>query len=161
MFKRSFLLLLIAGLVLAGCNINPANSAPPATVVPGQNPLKIVFLDVGQGDSILIQAPNGQTMLIDGGRSTNLANTVIIPKLQEWGAKQVDVLIPTHPDQDHPFRAVAQAELDPCPGADFGQVPGNQADPAQPQPAYGVRGSLLPQHRRMFQQRHGHFHDPG
>jgi len=101
MLKRSLLLLLIAALVLAGCNGGPINSVPPATVVPGQNPLKVAFLDVGQGDSILIQAPNGQTMLIDGGRSTNLANTVIIPKLQEWGAKQVDVLIPTHPDQDH------------------------------------------------------------
>lgn len=97
MLKRSFLLFLIAGLILAGCNVGPVTP----TVVPGQNPLKIAFLDVGQGDSILIQAPNGQTMLIDGGRSTNLANTVIIPKLQEWGAKQVDVLIPTHPDQDH------------------------------------------------------------
>jgi competence protein ComEC len=70
-------------------------------VAPGQKPLKIAFLDVGQGDSILIQAPNGQTMLIDGGRSTSLANTAIIPKLKEWGAKQVDVLIPTHPDADH------------------------------------------------------------
>ena len=49
----------------------------------------------------MIQAPNGQTMLIDGGRSTSLANTVIIPKLKEWGAQQVDVLIPTHPDLDH------------------------------------------------------------
>jgi competence protein ComEC len=97
MLKRSFLLFLIAGLILAGCNVGLVTP----TVVPGQNPLKIAFLDVGQGDSILIQAPNGQTMLIDGGRSTNLANTVIIPKLQEWGAKQVDVLIPTHPDQDH------------------------------------------------------------
>jgi competence protein ComEC len=95
MLKRSFLLLLIAGLALAGCNIDPL------TPVPGQGTLKIAFLDVGQGDSILIQAPNGQTMLIDGGRSTSLANTVIIPKLKEWGAKQVDVLIPTHPDADH------------------------------------------------------------
>jgi beta-lactamase superfamily II metal-dependent hydrolase len=101
MFKRSFLLLLIAGLVLAGCNIDPTNPAPPATVVPGQNPLKIAFLDVGQGESILIQAPNGQTMLIDGGRSTSLASEVIIPRLKEWGAQQVDVLIPTHPDADH------------------------------------------------------------
>jgi len=79
MFKRSFLLLLIAGLVLASCIGGLTKPVPPATVVPGQNPLKIAFLDVGQGDSILIQAPNGQTMLIDGGRSTNLANTVIIP----------------------------------------------------------------------------------
>jgi competence protein ComEC len=99
MLKRSLLLLLIAGLVLAGCHLDP--SAPVPTVAPGQKPLKIAFLDVGQGDSILIQAPNGQTMLIDGGRSTSLANTAIIPKLKEWGAKQVDVLIPTHPDADH------------------------------------------------------------
>ncbi len=99
MLKRSFLLLVIAGLVLAGCNLNSVT--PAATVVPGQKPLKVAFLDVGQGDSILIQAPNGQTMLIDGGRSANLAQTVIIPKLQEWGAQQVDVLIPSHPDQDH------------------------------------------------------------
>ena len=99
MFKRSFLLLFIVGLVLAGCNLNPATPVPP--IVPGQGTLKVAFLDVGQGDSILIQAPNGKTMLIDGGRSTNLADTVIIPKLKEWGAAQVDVLIPTHPDQDH------------------------------------------------------------
>ncbi len=99
MFKRSFLLLLIAGLVLAGCNINLVTPAP--TAVPGQGTLKVAFLDVGQGDSILIQAPDGKTMLIDGGRSTDLAETVIIPKLKEWGAPQVDVLIPTHPDQDH------------------------------------------------------------
>jgi beta-lactamase superfamily II metal-dependent hydrolase len=101
MLKRFWLLLLIAGLVLAGCNVDPVGSAPPATVAPGQSPLKIAFLDVGQGDSILIQAPNGQTMLIDGGRSTGLAQSVIIPKLREWGAQQVDVLIPTHPDADH------------------------------------------------------------
>lgn len=99
MLKRTFLLWLIIGLVLAGCNVDRAS--PPPTVAPGQGRLKIAFLDVGQGDSILIQAPSGQTMLIDGGRSTNLANTAIIPKLKEWDAKQVDVLIPTHPDQDH------------------------------------------------------------
>ncbi len=101
MFKRTSLLLLILALALVGCNIGSASPTPQATVAPGQNPLKVAFLDVGQGDSILIQAPNGQTMLIDGGRSTSLANSVIIPKLKEWGARQVDVLIPTHPDLDH------------------------------------------------------------
>jgi beta-lactamase superfamily II metal-dependent hydrolase len=99
MLKRSWLLVLIAGLMLAGCNINPGGTAP--TVVPSQNLLKVAFLDVGQGDSILIQAPNGQTMLIDGGRGMSLADEVIVPKLREWGARQVDVLIPTHPDADH------------------------------------------------------------
>jgi beta-lactamase superfamily II metal-dependent hydrolase len=99
MLKRSFLLLLIAGLVLAGCDILAVTPAP--TVAPGQGTLKVAFLDVGQGDSILIQAPNGQTMLIDGGRAMSLAEEVIIPKLKEWSASQVDVLIPTHPDADH------------------------------------------------------------
>ena len=98
MFKQVVLLLLIVGLALAGCNVGPGTPGPAA---PGQGTLKVAFLDIGQGDSILIQAPNGQTMLIDGGRSTNLAKSVIIPKLQEWGAQQVDVLIPTHPDLDH------------------------------------------------------------
>ena len=99
MLKRSFWLWVIIGLVLAGCNFTVEPVTPQ--VMPGQGTLKVAFLDVGQGDSILIQAPNGQTMLIDGGRSANLADTVIIPKLKEWGASQVDVLIPTHPDQDH------------------------------------------------------------
>lgn len=101
MFKRSVLVLLLVGLVLTGCDLTRTTPVPGATLIPGRGVLKIAFLDVGQGDSILIQAPNGQTMLIDGGRSTNLAQTVIIPKLQEWGAQQVDVLIPTHPDADH------------------------------------------------------------
>jgi competence protein ComEC len=95
MLKRSCLLLLIVGLVLAGCNIDPATPAP------GQGTLKVVFLDVGQGDSILIQAPNGQTMLVDGGRTIEMADRVILPQLRAWGAQQVDVLVVTHPDADH------------------------------------------------------------
>ena len=37
----------------------------------------------------------------------------------------------------------------------------DQADPAREQPAHGVRGSLLPQHRRVLRQGHGHLHDHG
>lgn len=98
MLKRCCLLLLLIGLVLSGCNIDPA---PPATFAPGQGTLKVVFLDVGQGDSIMIQAPNGQTMLVDGGRSIEMADRVILPQLRAWGAQQVDVLVVTHPDADH------------------------------------------------------------
>jgi competence protein ComEC len=101
MLKRSLLLWLIVGLVLAGCNTDPVTLVPPATPTLGQGTLKVVFLDVGQGDSILIQAPNGQTMLVDGGRTIDLADQVILPQLKAWGAKQVDVLVVTHPDADH------------------------------------------------------------
>ena len=101
MLKRSLLVWLVIGLVLAACHGGGSTTPTSVPAAPGQGTLKVAFLDVGQGDSILIQAPNGQTMLIDGGRSPNLADSVIIPKLKEWGAQQVDVLIPTHPDQDH------------------------------------------------------------
>lgn len=101
MLKRFWLLLLIVGLVLADCNVDPATPAPPGTLVPGQGVLKVAFLDVGQGDSILIQAPNGKIMLIDGGRTTDLAQRLILPQIKAWGANQVDVLVVTHPDADH------------------------------------------------------------
>ncbi len=105
MLKRALLVLLVLIVALAGCD-GTGKTTPPIPIgtgapPPGQNVLTVAFLDVGQGDSILIRAPNSQIMLIDGGRSTNLAQQVIIPKLHEWGAQQVDVLIPTHPDQDH------------------------------------------------------------
>jgi competence protein ComEC len=95
--KRLIVLLLILTLVSTGCLPTASNVPPP----PGQGTLTVAFLDIGQGDSILIRAPNGQTMLIDGGRSIGLADDVIIPQLKAWGANQVDVLIPTHPDADH------------------------------------------------------------
>jgi competence protein ComEC len=101
MLKRSLLLWLIAGLLLAACNTDPVTLVPQVTPAPEQGTLKAAFLDVGQGDSILIQAPNGQTMLIDGGRTIELADQVILPQLRAWGAQQVDVLVVTHPDADH------------------------------------------------------------
>jgi beta-lactamase superfamily II metal-dependent hydrolase len=60
-----------------------------------------LFLDVGQADATLIRSPGGRTMLIDGGNSTLDADQVILPALQAWGAQGLDVLVVTHPDQDH------------------------------------------------------------
>lgn len=62
--------------------------------------LRVAFLDVGQGDAIYIEAPNGNSALIDGGPPS--AKT-----LSELGAvmpffdRDIDVVIATHPDQDH------------------------------------------------------------
>ena len=94
MFKRLLLSLLLVSLLLTACG---TIASPP----PGRAELSVVFLDVGQGDSILIHAPNGQVMLIDGGRSIQLANQEILPQINAWGARQVDVLVVTHPDADH------------------------------------------------------------
>lgn len=61
--------------------------------------LKVVFLDVGQGDSIYIEAPNGTQMLIDGG-----PDEAVLPRLAEvmpFGDQTIDVIVATHPDADH------------------------------------------------------------
>ncbi len=131
MLKRSLLVVLFIGLVLAACNDGGATKppVPVGTGAPpnGQNGLTVAFLDIGQGDSILIKSPGGKIMLIDGGRSTNLAQRVIIPKLNEWGASQVDVLMPSHPDQDHIAGLVGVLENFPVKAAALtGQVHSTQ-----------------------------------
>jgi competence protein ComEC len=61
--------------------------------------LQIIFLDVGQGDSILIQKGTKQ-ILIDGGPSgkTELAN---LGKYLPYFDREIEVVIATHPDRDH------------------------------------------------------------
>ncbi len=61
--------------------------------------LKIHYLDVGQGDSIFIELPNQETMLIDAAEY-NQRNT-IINTIQELGYTKIDYLIATHPHADH------------------------------------------------------------
>lgn len=61
--------------------------------------LELSFLDVGQGDAILVQTPSGKSMLIDGGPSA-----VVVDKISEkfsYFNKDVDVMVATHPDADH------------------------------------------------------------
>ena len=58
--------------------------------------LKIHYIDVGQGDGILIQTPQGKNVLIDCGRWSSVADYI---RLQ--GISSIDVLITTHPDADH------------------------------------------------------------
>ena len=101
MLKRLCLLVAIVGLLLVACDPTNVTTPMPPSPPPGGGELSVVFLDVGQGESILIHAPNGQVMLIDGGRAIDLAQRVILPQIRAWGANQVDVLVVTHPDADH------------------------------------------------------------
>src|SRR5690606_11119756 len=57
--------------------------------------LKAHFLDVGQGDSILIQLPNGQNMLIDAG--TSEAGGSVVSYLKEQGINHINYLLSTNP----------------------------------------------------------------
>lgn len=61
--------------------------------------LTVAFLDVGQGDAIFIEAPNGNQMLIDGGRGRAVLEK--LSKVMPFYDRSIDVVIATHPDQDH------------------------------------------------------------
>ena len=68
--------------------------------------LEVVFLDVGQGDSILVTTPSGYRVLIDGGDgkgsfSRDQAEEVIIPYLRRAGIRKLDAVALTHPHFDH------------------------------------------------------------
>lgn len=61
--------------------------------------LQISFLDVGQGDAILIQTPDGYDMLIDGGRDSSVLRE--LATAMSFFDKELDVVLATHPDLDH------------------------------------------------------------
>jgi competence protein ComEC len=62
--------------------------------------LHISFLDVGQGDAILIQTPNGQDILIDGGPDPQKINLELSKKLPFWD-RTIDLVVCTQPQADH------------------------------------------------------------
>lgn len=68
-----------------------------ATSINGQ--LKVYYFDVGQGDSILIQTPQGEDILIDGGN--NDKGDDVVRYLQALHVNDLEVMIATHPDADH------------------------------------------------------------
>ena len=70
-----------------------------------QKNLTLTFIDVGQGDSILIEFPKGKRMLIDGGGlyddRFDTGKNVIAPFLWNKKIRKIDYLVLTHPDPDH------------------------------------------------------------
>lgn len=92
--------------------------------------LLITVLDVGQGDCLLVQAPSGRTMLVDGGglagqsgSGYDVGREVVVPALLARRVRHIDVLVITHPHDDHvggllevvravPVRLVLDPELE-------------------------------------------------
>ena len=61
--------------------------------------LKVHYLDVGQGDSIFIELPNNETILIDAAESYQ--SEKIINYLKNLNYQKIDYVIGTHPHTDH------------------------------------------------------------
>ncbi len=59
--------------------------------------LQVDFLDVGQGDAVLIRTSDGKVVLLDGGKPSGDADT----QLAALGVTRIDLLIASHADYDH------------------------------------------------------------
>jgi competence protein ComEC len=83
-------------------------SAPARPALTGRAPagwMRVSFLDVGQADATLIQAPDGRSVLVDAGGSVNarseIGSRVIAPALWALGVRRLDVAAISHGDPDH------------------------------------------------------------
>ncbi|MBI3097439.1 MAG: MBL fold metallo-hydrolase [Planctomycetes bacterium] len=101
------ILALVLPLLAPPYHLTVADDAPPAV----QRPLTVTFLDIGQGDSTLIETPDGRTILIDGGEGHtpdaaelypfDAGLRVVLPVLKKKGITTLDLVIATHPHSDH------------------------------------------------------------
>jgi competence protein ComEC len=105
MFKKTIITLLLTVILCAaaGCaGLSPVH--PPrqnTSQTPENTPglMKVSFIDVGQGDSVLAQLPDGRNMLVDAGARD--AGTKVINYLKKAGVKKIECLVATHPHEDH------------------------------------------------------------
>ena len=95
--RRAFATAAILAVALTTLATTLAGTPAPAQASPPQpdSVLRVTFLDVGQGDAVLLQAPEGQTVLIDAGRGD------VVTLLREMGVTGIDLLVATHPHADH------------------------------------------------------------
>jgi len=73
---------------------------------PSKSPdLRVTVLDVGQGDSILVEFPGTRKMLVDGGgfpeSRFDVGERIVAPFLWRKGIKKIDILVLTHAHPDH------------------------------------------------------------
>jgi competence protein ComEC len=84
-----------------------ALGASAATIAPvwPDGLVRIVVLDVGQGEAILVRAPEGQTLLVDTGGGGpgrgDRGERVVVPVLRRLGIRRVSALALTHGAPDH------------------------------------------------------------
>lgn len=100
MKKVRIVCLIILCLLVVGCSspfVETDNKASVSTF--SGDTLRVNYIDVGQGDSIFIELPNKETMLIDAGESYEADN--VINYIKNLGISKIDYIVGTHPHTDH------------------------------------------------------------
>lgn len=77
-------------LLLSACSSLPANQS-----------LRVTVVNVKHGDCMLLQAPSGETMMIDTGNGSYQAQNAIETAMQNNNMDHIDILVLTHPHKDH------------------------------------------------------------
>ncbi|HZP84513.1 MAG TPA: ComEC/Rec2 family competence protein [Chthonomonadaceae bacterium] len=72
----------------------------------GPGELRVTFLDVGQGDAIVVESPSGKVLVVDTGGISHegredQGQRVVAPFLRYRGINRIDALVLTHPHADH------------------------------------------------------------
>ena len=91
MYRIGRTLLLVIALGLCCLAPRHGSAANPA--------LTESVIDVGQGDAILVEFPNGKDMLVDAGPPG--AGAKVVSCLKQRGVKRIDILVESHPHADH------------------------------------------------------------
>jgi competence protein ComEC len=94
--RRGAVVVALVALGLAGWTLLPDNVRPPPTG------LRITFLDVGQGDSALIQVPEGAVLVDEGPPEARVEE-----QLLGLGVRRLAAMVLTHPQRDHVGGAAA------------------------------------------------------
>lgn len=100
-------LAVVFALALSACDLgigmggdgSSAAPTPSRSAEPSGQATKIYYLDVGQGDSQLIQLPSGENILIDAGDRGTADE--LVEYLKGMGISRIDLLLATHPHADH------------------------------------------------------------
>lgn len=103
MMKTKMLsLLLVLCLLLGGCSVEivPPTTKTEFTSTPSasEETLLVHFIDVGQADCALIEYGDFH-MLIDGGNRDD--SQLVVAYLMEQGIEELDIVVSTHPHEDH------------------------------------------------------------
>ncbi|PYG87415.1 competence protein ComEC [Ruminiclostridium sufflavum DSM 19573] len=90
-----YICITLAVIIIMVCNLLP-------------KPLRITFLDVGQGDGAFIKTAHGRKLFIDGGGRAagsksgyDVGEAVVVPYILDQGTKKIDIVIATHGHSDH------------------------------------------------------------
>lgn len=81
--------------------VRTPDEGPDPDIAYTDGELHVDFIDVGQGDSILIRFPDGKNMLIDGGDKNKDAYSAVAEVLTEYDVTTLDYVMLTHTDADH------------------------------------------------------------